>query len=359
MRILQVSPDSYVNYGGISVHIKNISERLARDHDVTVYATNNRMLLPRFEMQSGVKVERFRCYAPSNAYFFTWEMLLRMRQVEFDIVHAHGYHAFPFHLASVTKCKGFFVTPHFHGMGHSSFRNALIRVLRPFGRHALRKADKIIAVSEYEKSLLCDQFKFNPSKIAVIPNGVNFSEFANLKRREKKFRSILYAGYLDSYKGVQYLVEVLPKLEKDVILEIIGRGPLKPYLEQRAKELGVNSRIRFYSYLPRAEFLQKIVDANVFAILSKYEAYSIVVAEAITAGTPCIVTNVSALSEWIDNSRCFGVEYPISLSALAKKLEFISNNQSDKRKKRKIDESKILDWDAVAARLQDIYKEAI
>jgi len=127
-----VCPDSYVEFGGVSVHVRNISERLAKKHDVTVYATNDKLLHPRFEVQNGVKIERFRCYAPNNAYFFTWEMLLRMHKVEFDVVHAHGYHAFPFHLSSVAKSKKFFVTPHFHGAGHSSFRNALIRLLRGF-----------------------------------------------------------------------------------------------------------------------------------------------------------------------------------------------------------------------------------
>ncbi len=83
MRILQVCPDSYVEVGGISVHVRNVSDRLARKHDVTVIATNDKEQLPWFEVKNSVKVERFRFYASSNAYFFTVDMPLSAREESF------------------------------------------------------------------------------------------------------------------------------------------------------------------------------------------------------------------------------------------------------------------------------------
>lgn len=355
LRILQVSPDSYGEVGGVSVHVRNISERLARGHDVTVYATNAGSRRPWFEVKNGVKVERFKCYAPSNAYFFSLEMLLRLRKVEFDVVHAHAYHTFPMHFAAVAKCKKFVVTTHFHGFGHSPFRNCLIRLLKPFGERTLRKADKIIAVSEYEKALMCQQFGLPSDKIAVVPNGVDFSEFSGLRKRKREFKSILYVGYLLDYKGVHYLVEVLPKLTDDVVLEIVGYGPLKPFLERRARELKVCNRIRFHENLSRQELLQKFVDADVFVLLSRYEAYSLVVAEALTAGTPCIVANTSALSEWVDNKSCFGVDFPVSLNELTRLINSVLDNGVDKRVMKKWIGTKISDWNSIVDQIENIY----
>jgi glycosyltransferase involved in cell wall biosynthesis len=359
MRILQVCPDSYVEAGGISVHVRNISERLARKHDVTVFATNDRAELPWFEVKKGVKVERFKCYAPNNAYFFTVEMPLRMRKSQFDVVHAHGYHAFPFHLSTLAKGKMFVATPHFHGAGHSPFRNALVRLLRSVGRMTLRKADRIIAVSEFERSLIRRQFGFSLDRVDVIPNGVDYGEFDGLKKRDRGFRSILYVGYLAGFKGSQYLVEVLPRLADDVVLEIVGRGPLEPFLQKRAHELNVSERVRFYHGLSRPELLQMYADADAFVLLSKYEAYSIVVAEALTAGTPCVVAKTSALSEWVDNEICFGVEFPISLTTLAGQINRALNSDLDRKAIRKWMGTKILDWNEVAQRLEAVYDAGV
>jgi len=262
------------------------------------------------------------------------------------------------HFAALAKCRRFIVSTHFHGVGHSVFRDALIRLLKPFGKRTLEKADKIVTVSEYEKSLLVKQFRLNPKKVVVIPAGVDFSEFEGLKRRKRGFRSILYIGRLVDYKGVQYLVEVLPKLPKDVVLEIVGKGSLKTVLEKRARELGVRGKVRFYQDLSRRELLQRFVDADVFALLSRYEAYSIAVAEALAAGTPCVVANASALSEWIDNKTCFGVDYPIRLDELA---DVVSHVLDDKVRvsvfSGKFVGEKILDWNEVTKRLENLYMD--
>ena len=341
--------------GGVSAHVRNISERLAKRHDVTVFATNDKGLEPWNEKINGVKVRRFRCYAPNNAYMFTVDMPLQMRKETFDIVHAHGYHAFPMHLSTLAKGNRFIVTPHFHGAGHSPFRNALVTLLKPFGKRTLRKADAVVAVSNFEKSLICRELGLNSSKVQVIPNGVDFSEFANLKKHDQGHRSMLYVGYLAAFKGVQYLVEVLPKLPKDVVLQIVGRGPMKPLMQKRASELGVSDRVNFHGNVPRNELLQMYADADVFAVLSKYEAYSIVVAEALTAGTPCIVANASALGEWIDDKSCFGVNLPVNLNELAKLINSVMDNRIDRRALMKWRGTKILDWNEVTARLETVY----
>jgi glycosyltransferase involved in cell wall biosynthesis len=359
MKILHVFPHSYTRTargGGILEYVRNISERLAKNHDVTVYATNAGRSFSRCETINGVKVERFRRFAPNRAYFFSLEMLLRLRKVEFDVVHGHCYQAFPLHFSVFAKRKKLVVSTHFHGVGHSVFRDSLIRLLKPFGERALRVADKIVAVSEYEKSLLCDQFRVDPGRVVVIPNGVNFSEFRGLRRQKNSFRSILYVGRLVNYKGVQYLVEVLPRLDDDVVLNIVGRGDLKRILEKRARKLSVLDRVKFYQNLPRRELLQKFVDADVFVLLSKYEAYSMSVAEALVAGTPCIVANTSALAEWIGGKHCFGIEYPIDLDGLAQLIDEVIKCK-DRVNRTKLEAEKIQDWNNVVEQLESIYRE--
>ena len=356
MNILQVCPNPYERgSGGISEHVRCVSERLAKRHEVTVYATDPSGMLPRYDLIDGVKVERYRRFAPSKAYFFSWDLLLKLRKARFDVVHGHGYHAFPMHLSSFAKCEKFVVSAHFHGAGHSVLRSSLLKLFNSFGKRTLMMADWVIAVSEYEKALLCQKLGIDSGKIFVVPNGLDFKEFAGLRKRNRGYRSVLYVGRLDSYKGVHYLIEALPKLNSDVVLEIVGKGPLKGYLEERARRLGVGDRVFFYQDLPRCELLQKYVDADVFVLLSKYEAYSLVVAEALAAGTPCIVADTSALSEWVDNESCFGVQFPIRLGELAELIDNVLDGRVSRKAMKNWIRAKILDWDDVVQRLEDIY----
>jgi glycosyltransferase involved in cell wall biosynthesis len=357
MRILQVCPVSFrPTSSGMAEHVRNISIRLARKHDVTFYGSNPSGRYPRFEVIDGVKVERFKHFSHRGAYFLSLELLLKLLRSKFDVVHAHGFQAFPMHFSVLAKRRGLVVSPHFHEGSHSPFRNSLLRLFKPFGRRTFMMADKIVCVSEFEKSLICNKFRIAETKVCVIPNGVDFSEFVGFKRRKRDFKSILYVGRLESYKGVQYLINVLPKLDNNIFLEIVGKGPYRKVLEDRAKQLKVYDRVLFFQDLPRRDLLKKYADADVFILLSQYEAYSLAVAEALMSGTPCIVANTSALVEWVDNQTCFGVNMPVDLDELARVINFVLNSEVDKQAMKKWVGTKILDWNTVVERLEKIYE---
>jgi glycosyltransferase involved in cell wall biosynthesis len=356
MKILHVCSAAYIMGGGVSEYVRNISERLAHKHEVTVFASNPTGKLPRYEVINGVRIIRYQCYAPGGAYYLSLELPMLLRKAKFDVVHAHNYHGFSFHVAGVlAKYNKFVVSPCFHGAGHTSFRNSVIRTFKLFGKRTLKQADYILAASEYERFLLCQHFGFKPNEIAVIPRGVVFSEFEGLKRRSRSFRSVLFVGRLIDYKGAQYLVEALPKLPDDVILEIVGKGPLRSSLEARAKRLGVFDRVRFYQNLKRRELLQMYADSDVFVLPSRYEAYSKVVAETLTAGAPCIVASTSALKEWIDNKSCFGVDFPIDVEKLARSIVSVLEGDFNRESAQKWIGTKIIDWNDVVSRLEEVY----
>jgi glycosyltransferase involved in cell wall biosynthesis len=274
---------------------------------------------------------------------------LREVSGDFDIVHAHNYACFPALYAAQAKSRNKLVfTPHYHGVGHTFFRSLLHKPYKLLGKRIFDKADKIVCVSEYEKNLITTDFILDQEKMVVIPNGVNLQEFATLRRRSKDHRVILYVGRLEEYKGVQYLVRVLPMLGTNEVLEIVGKGSYEKRLSDLAKELNVDDRVKFIRDLPRTELLQKYVDADVFVLLSKHEAYSISVAEALAARVPCVVARTSALRQWVDDVNCFGIDYPINLDELA---TLIGNAMETN-----VHEMHIPDWNEIAERTADLYE---
>jgi glycosyltransferase involved in cell wall biosynthesis len=130
MKILQVVARYYPDIGGVEEHVRNISERLARKHEVIVCATDSSGKLAREETIGQVKVKRFESWAPGEAYFFSRQLkkYLDENSSGFDVVHAHGYHSFPpLYAAQSKKENKFFFTPHYHGTGHTFLRRFLHR----------------------------------------------------------------------------------------------------------------------------------------------------------------------------------------------------------------------------------------
>jgi glycosyltransferase involved in cell wall biosynthesis len=349
VRILQVCHHYYPSAGGVAAHVKNISERLARRHDLTVFTADAIGWTPREEEINGVAVRRFRCFAPNGLYHFSLEMLREVRRSHFDVVHGHNYHSFPFLCSRYARGDRHVVTPHYHRHGITPLRETLNRLYRPVGRGVFHRADRTIAVSSYEKDLLMEDFRLQSDEVTVIPNGVNLEEFGSLQRHNGDRKTILCVARLVEFKGVQYAVRALPLLDESVCLEIVGSGPYREKLEELAATLGVNRRITYYPKLYGKDYVDRVANADLFMLLSKYEAMSIALAEAMAARIPCVVANTSGLREWVDNRNCFGIDYPIDCGRLAGLAGDLLG--------REVPGVRIWDWDEVAEETAKIYEE--
>jgi glycosyltransferase involved in cell wall biosynthesis len=345
MRIAQVCPRYSPYIGGVETHVEELSKRLVRmGHDVTVISTDPSGRLPKSDVLEGVKVQRFPAFAPGDAYYFSPSLRSYVKEAGgFDVVHAHGYHAFPAYFATVAKSRRFIFTPHYHGHGHTAFRDLLLKPYALLGRRIFEKADRVICVSEFEKSLVCGDFRCD-DKAVVIPNGVNKAEFEGVEPYPKGLKVILYVGRLEEYKGVQYVIRALPHLPWHR-LHVIGKGPYKEALVKEASSLGVKDKVAFMAEQSRQDLLRWYATADVFVMLSRFEAYGITVAEALTAGAPCVVANGSALSEFVGDS-CQGVDLPVGGEELAERIMEARFKGQPRN---------VLDWDEVAERTLGVY----
>ncbi len=309
-------------------------------------------------IHNGVKVKRFKSMSPrsiSEVYFSSWTLwrYLIKGSYKYDIVHAHNYHALPSLYAAFAKGLNKLVfTPHYHGAGSYFFRNLLHIPYRVLGRKIFEKSDKIICVSNYEKNLVLDKMGVDEKKITVIPNGLDLDQHRKVRRKARSFKSILYVGRIEKYKGIEFVLKTLPKLEDNIVAEIVGVGPYMKELTKLAVSLGIEKRVRFYQNLRRRQLLQKYADADVFVMLSVRESYGLTVAEALSFGTPCIVSNHSALREWVDGKNCYGVDYPPDIDELAKLIDRVSGTSADYNSIKKRAPS----WDCVTEKLIEVYE---
>jgi glycosyltransferase involved in cell wall biosynthesis len=330
--IAQICPRYYPHIGGVEAHVRAISERLTRQgFDVEVLTTDPSGKLEACTSLNAVTVRRFKSWAPYDSYFFSWELgkYLARNVKKYDVVHAHSYHAFPA-LEAARTTNHFYLTPHYHGRGHTFFRNLLHTPYKPIARRVLKKATRIFCVSDYELTLLRENFDLGENKAILVGNGIDPAEFQDVLGVEKSQTKILSVARLEEYKGLQYLVRALTAEGlSEFKLEIVGEGPYKPKLVELARQIKVQDRVRFSSGLPRSDLVRKYAEASVFCLLSKYEASGITVMEALAAQTPCIVANESALAEWVDNVNCFATNLPPNPTELANLISRVAGRRTE------------------------------
>lgn len=343
MKILQVTPRYPPQSGGVETHVAAISERLVnRGHDVTVITADANREGQQREQRNGVTVRRYRSVAPADAMHFCPQIASAVRNATVDVVHAHNYHSFPlFFTALGAGDRRFVVTTHYHGGSASSVRDVLLSLYQPFGRWAVRQADKVIAVSEWEKKQLVSDFDIEAT---VIPNGLDMERFTNADPIKRERPYLLTVGRLEEYKGIQYIIQAMTELPEYDLL-IAGSGPYRSTLERLATAENVENQIDFLGYVDEDRLPQLYTGAEVYVTMSEFEAYAMTVAEALASGTPCVLQSTGALKDWIDTKGVMGVKRP-SIENIIEAIKGVDT----------VETPHFLSWDEVTKKVAHLYE---
>ena len=147
-------------------------------------------------------------------------------------------------------------------------------------------------------------------KFAVIPNAGK--EFPPLPVERVPGR-VLYVGRLMRYKGLNHVfaaLSVLKKQGKQFEMRVVGTGPEEAALRQKATDLGIADRVIWLGDINETALNREYRSAALLVLLSGAEAYGLTVAEALSVGTPCLVAEKAALTEFLGEPGVFGVPYP-------------------------------------------------
>lgn len=310
MRVAQVTPRYAPRTGGVETHVEWIARELVdRGHEVTVVTADAGSDVPRRERRDGVAVRRCRGIAPGGAVHVAPGVALAVARLDADLVHAHNYHSLPLSFAAVgAGDRPFVVTPHYHGGSADPLRDRLLAAYRPVGGRALRRADAVVAVSDWERRRLRGDFGV---AARVIPNGLDVDRFRDAAPRERDGDRpyLCCVGRLERYKGVDRAIRALAELPAYDLL-VAGDGPYRETAERAARVAGVADRVRFLGYVADEELPGLYAGAAAHLALSTHEAYGMTVAEALAAGTPCVVREAGALTDWIERPCVVGVSDP-------------------------------------------------
>ena len=297
MRIGVVSNAYHPDIGGVETHVKRLCAGLVAAGDDVEVITQH--AVQSVENIDGVVVRRFPLTVPAGNYRLSvplWRWL-RAHAAEYDVLHAHSYHALAALCAALGNRSPLVFTPHYHGTGHTRFRAALHPLYRPLGRAVMNRASAVVCVTSAERELVLRDFPEVGSRAVVIPNGTDPRPAATRRTPAGKTRRILCVGRLEQYKRVDRVIRAMTRLSPEHRLDVVGTGPYADRLRQLAAGLGLAGRVVFHGRLDDAAFDACVAQASAAVSASAHEAFGMSVADALAAGLPTVATPIPAHRE--------------------------------------------------------------
>ncbi len=166
----------------------------------------------------------------------------------------------------------------------------------------VRCADAVISVSRMSRNRLVHQFRATPDNVFVVYNGVNPGKFANaapvVKRNGEKI--VLFHGRLSIQKGPDFFLKAAARVLQimpNVRFIVSGTGDMLQQLVKEATELGILSKVTFTGYSPEDYLPNLYASADVYVLPSVSEPFGITALEAMSAGTPTVVSHSTGVKE--------------------------------------------------------------
>lgn len=187
--------------------------------------------------------------------------------------------------------------------------------LRTMMPRFLRRADRIIAVSEHTRRDALRLYGLDPEKVVVIPEGVEARFRADVapevvgevrRRYGLPERFILSVGTIEPRKNYPTLAEAYATLRErhpDVGLVIAGgRGWLDEPFFERVRSLGLDGHVVFTGHVPDDDMPGLLNAAEVFAFPSEFEGFGLPPLEAMACGVPVVSSNAASLPEVVGDA---------------------------------------------------------
>ncbi|MGE5111006.1 MAG: glycosyltransferase family 4 protein [Acidobacteriaceae bacterium] len=236
-------------------------------------------------------------------------------------------------------------------MLHAAYFNSVIRPL-------CRDAARILTVSEFSRSEICEWGKLSPDKVVVIPNGVSKEFRPEGPRKELGGPYIFYAGSRKRHKNLRRLIGAyaISGLSKDHYLALSGNPDVG--LLSLAASLGVGGRLIFTGHLSELEMAAAYRGATAVVLVSTCEGFGLPAVEAMACGTPVVVSNCSALPEIVGAAGVF-VD-PYSVESIAQALCDVAYKPKLRQEcsSAGLKRSSEFNWDRTATAVWKILREA-
>lgn len=313
VRVLMVSPSFHPAYrhGGSTVVNLAIASELARreDTEVTVLTTTGHRAevvatdAPPSGWRQHPEGFRIRWCRTAVAGYWSWEMLFALpgQMRRSDCIHLVSTFSWNVPVAMVLALL---LRKPVVWMPHGAVQEIMIEQSRPRlkriwlkGLRLLARGLRIRAITPSDTEQRAFREFFPETEAILIPHGVEIPDDLPPRSLDPDgCLRLIVLSRLVPQKGIDQLLRALPKVRAPWRLDIHGEGPERPGLEALADELGLAERVRFRGFTTSDNHLEVFSDADLLVLPSIWEAFGMVVLEALGHAVPVLASRESPWS---------------------------------------------------------------
>ena len=287
MRVMHILPE--LEEGGVERHVLMLSSQQREEgHEVYVVSAGGKLVS---QLAKGVFHLRFPVLIknPLIGIYCAVRLASLVKKNKIDIIHAHS--RVPAWIAMFTsKLSGtpYLVTAH----GYFSTQTRWIYI--PY-----QQANTVICVSKAVQNGMKNCFAENT---VVIRNGLPAAK-NTWKGSGGLAVSFLFVGRLTRLKGLQDILKILPSVQSNLKLDVLGDGPLRGELEEIVKSLGLEEKVTFHGFRDDPDVWMERNDCLLFP--SYIEGMPLTLARAMQIGIPVIASDIPIHREQVPDAYAF------------------------------------------------------
>jgi phosphatidyl-myo-inositol alpha-mannosyltransferase len=368
MRICQVSPYDFLHPGGVSEHVRHLSDELrARGHDVMVLAPSSKVGddhgIPGY-VRIGRSVP-VRSNGSVARIALSFHLVRRVRALlaeqDFDVVHYHEPLVPALPITVLRFHRGVNVAT-FHAMAR---RNLGYYYGRPFLKRYFKRLHECIAVSTPARDFIARYFA---GEYRIVPNGIDSSRFSPQHAplpaaRTPGQATILFVGRLETRKGFPTLLDAYARLRRtriDARLVVVGDGPMRWGYEAETRGRDIPD-VEFCGHVSAELLPRYYASADVFCSPAiKGESFGIVLLEAMASGVPVVASAIPGFSQVVDTGVNGILVPPRDPDSWMHALQTLLDDAERRRAMgaHGLDKARRYDWVRVVDAILDAYQHA-
>lgn len=223
------------------------------------------------------------------------------RRERFDVVHAHDWLTYPAGMA-ISKLTGKPLVVHVHSTEFDRSGTSVNQRVYEIERAGMHAAARVVAVSQFTKSICVRRYGVHPARVDVVYNGIDREKAqpSNGARIESDDKLVLFLGRITMQKGPEYFIAAAKRvLERvpNVKFVLAGSGDMAIRMIELAASMGIGHKVLFTGFLRGSDVDRVYQMADCYVMPSVSEPFGIAALEAIKHDVPVILSKTSGASE--------------------------------------------------------------
>ncbi len=193
------------------------------------------------------------------------------------------------------------------------------------------RARLVVAPSAYSADTIERRYGYPRDKVVIVPEPIDLESwrrsFERCDDRPRPSFTVLTVSRFYRRKNLETLLEAAARIP-DIELRVVGDGPERDRLRQRAHQLALDRRLRWLGTIPHQQLAAEYLRCHVFCLPSLQEAFGIVFLEAMAAAKPVVAAHAAAAPEVVRDGITGLLVPPSDPAALAAALTRLRDDPS-------------------------------